>query len=304
MKRYLILGLAVQCFALPSKRLAEQRFQNQNYKKALETWVELLEESPQNALYALKAAELKFLLEGRGPALQLLNEFQKKNQKKLSLKEIQELRKKTQELSRTFWSEEAQTFYLQAVSKANLKDWSASHAAITQALALEPGQIKILELKAEIEKSLGSHSAASETLSQLAVLEPESLIVQEKLIESHVFHGRFQEAKTVLDGLSKKTPLSFRAQLARAVCLWELGKKNESKEIVQHLARSLKSTEASLPAPLLWMLHKIETDKPEPSSEAKAFGKSLKKVSVDEASLLIDGWDPYRLAEYTAALSK
>jgi len=304
MKRYLILGLAVQCFALPSKRLAEQRFQSQNYKKALETWTELLEDSPENSLYALKASELKFLLEGRGPALQLLKEFQEKNQKRLSLKEIQDLRKKTQELSKIFWSEEAQTFYLQALSKANLKDWTASHAAITQAVALEPGQMKILELKAEIEKSLGSHAAAFDSLSQLSILEPESLSVQEKLIESHIFHGRFQEAKTILDSLSKKQPPSFRIQLARAVCLWELGKKDESQEIVEELARKFKNTDSPLPAPILWMLHRIESDKSDPSSEAKALLKAFKKLSTDETALWIDGWDPYRLAQYSTALSK
>jgi len=303
MKRYLILSLALQVWAAPIRQTAEQYYQQHDFKTALKTWEELLEDSPRQVPYALKVAGLKLLLEGRNSALKFLEDFKKESLASLSSQEIQELKRKSIDLYKVFLSEEAQVHYLQALSKTKLKDWLAGQALINHALLLEPGNLQILELKVEIDKTLGAFSAAYETLKQLYTISPESEIYREKLAEYHLFHGQFEAAKAILEGPSKFS-LSQRSKFALAVALWELGQKSQSRKMIEDLVQNRESSQTEIAPPLLWMLHRMELDKSKNSKDAKAFLAALKEASSEKTRFLVDGWDPYRLSAYLDNFSK
>jgi predicted Zn-dependent protease len=283
-----------------SAPLAEQQFSQHQFKDSLATWKNLLEQSPKNLSYAMKVAEMEFLLQGRTQAIEGLRAFLKKNEKVLSVNQVQEIQKKIIELSETFISEEGQVNYLQALSKVNLKEFSSSLPALKHSIQIEPGNLKILILKAEVEKELGFSTDSYQTLKEAFRIDPFSQKTRERLVEAHVFHGKFLEAKALLED---RENISAREKLALAVSDFELGDKENSQVLINDLLRSKKPEFSQHPV-TLWMALRSDLETSPLSQETRKELRKLLQASSLKDSYLIDGWDPYRLGTQLESLRK
>lgn len=283
-----------------SPQTAEQQFSQHLFKDSLVTWKKLLEQSPKNFSYAIKVSEMEFLLQGRAQAIEVLRTFHKKNEKTLSPNQKQEIQNKIIDFSETFISEEGQANYLQALTKANLKEFSSSLPALNHASRIEPGNLKILNLKAEVEKELGYTSDSYQTLKEAFAIDPFSQKTRERLVEAHIFHGKFLEAKLVLEKLESISP---REKLALAACDFELGEKADSQKLIGELLRNKKSDLSYHPV-TRWMALRNEMETLPLSKETRAELKKVLQASSDKKSYLVDGWDPYRLGSQMESLQK
>lgn len=286
----LLLGTLAWGSELTQK--ASQQLSEYRFKEALTSWKEIYQKTPHSLDAALRVSELQLLLEGRNAALDTLKAFQKKNRNNLSNSQKQEINEKLLEWNEMFLVEEAQINYLQALSKSELKKWSEGIHPITQAVALEPGNTKILSLKAEIEKQTGNISAYLNTLGNLQKTLPESEKLTDKVVEALVYQQQYAEVEKLL---SKKDflQLSLRSRVALIVSLWEMGKKEEADKLLSDLIRNRKSGPHSHPA-LSWMLARTRKD------ELRAF----LDLGEHPQQLKVDGWDPYRLQEQVKTLTQ
>lgn len=302
--KYLVL--LIVCFswlAHPlSQPLAQEQYHDYDFKSSLKTYTELFTQSPQSVHLALKTAELVFLVEGRTPAIKLLRDFLEKQKRTLSPQEAQEIQRKIIVFSNRFLLEEAQTHYLQAELKTKLKDWKAGLAPITQAAALEPGNLKVLLLKSEIEQRVGLPHPAYQSLKEAYWIDPQSEKIVDRLSEAHIFHGHYDAVCELLEK-NGRTALSNRNKLALAVAKWELGKKSEGQKLVEELMRNKKQDMSQHPA-LIWMVYRIQFENSPDSIESKSALKTFRKSAHPNEKLLLDGWDPYRLASQLAQLTQ
>jgi predicted Zn-dependent protease len=243
---------------------------------------------------------MEFLLQGRTQAIEGLRAFLKKNEKVLSVNQVQEIQKKIIELSETFISEEGQVNYLQALSKVNLKEFSSSLPALKHSIQIEPGNLKILILKAEVEKELGFSTDSYQTLKEAFRIDPFSQKTRERLVEAHVFHGKFLEAKALLED---RENISAREKLALAVSDFELGDKENSQVLINDLLRSKKPEFSQHPV-TLWMALRSDLETSPLSQETRKELRKLLQASSLKDSYLIDGWDPYRLGTQLESLRK
>ncbi|NBX76495.1 MAG: hypothetical protein EBQ92_08065 [Proteobacteria bacterium] len=292
----LLFGLAAIA-AGASKQQAEAFFQKYEFKKSLAEWTELYRKFPNKWEYAKQVANLQLLLEGRPKAVETVRNFPSQQETEIS--------KQIMELSEVFLSEEAQSHYLQALSKTNLNEWNASLSPIKQASALESDNLKILFLKYEIEKHLDLYDQAYETLKAIQKIDSFSIKTKERLAESHIYHGRFSEAESLLETIDRES-LSSRGKLALGVSLWELGKKEKAESLIIEVSH-LRKPELSHHPVTLWMLYRIASEESEDSQKSQDAKMALKvflKSSGDEERLLIDGWDPYRLTDHRVALAR
>jgi len=285
-----------------SKQQAENLFQKYEFKKALSEWTELYRTFPNNWDYAKQVANLQLLLEGRPKAQETVRKFLTQQDNFLSSANKQEISKQIVELSEVFLSEEAQSHYLQALSKTNLKEWNSSLSPIKQASALESDNLKILSLKYEIEKYLDLHSQAYETLKSIQKLDSYSAKQKERLAESHIYHGKFSEAESLLETIDRGS-LSSRSKMALGVSLWESGKKEEAESLIAEVSHLKKSDLAHHPV-ILWMLYRIALEQSPDSQDAPTALKAFLKASGDKERVLIDGWDPYRVTDHRVTLAK
>lgn len=302
MRQLLILvSVLVTASAIASKHTAETLFKKEDFKKSLLAYLKLSEENPQDLTLLFKTSDLKLLLEGRVAAWDVLNNALKKYSKVLTHSQKQEIGKKKLEYSQVFISEEAQTHFLQALSKAKLKEWTAALSPIVQAASVEPGNLSVLNLKADIERELQNYGAAYTTLKEIAQINPQTEHLVERLAEAHIYHKHYLEAVELLkkDSLSSLTP---RAKIALAVAHWELGNRDAAKKLIDELTRSKKSEWSQHPV-TLWMLYRLENSETESPQAALAL-KNFLKASSEKDKFLVDSWDPYQLALQIDTLAK
>lgn len=288
-----LLSVSVAMATETPKQQADSFYRNYEFKKALAAWSELFEKSPTNWLYAKQVADLQFLLEGRAKAFETLRTF---------LPQKPEAAKKILELAEIFVSEEAQTHYLQALSKTQIKEWNSALSPVTQAAAIEPTNLKILSLKYDIEKKMELHAQALETLKAIHKIDTVTPKTIERLAESLIFHGKFSEAKALLETLDP-IRTSNRAKMALAVSLWELNKKEEAQELLLEITQNKRAELAHHPV-TLWMMYRLALDETGDSKETKSAHKVFLKASAEEDKVLVDGWDPYRISHYRTILAK
>ncbi|NBV51444.1 hypothetical protein EBR78_09555 [bacterium] len=286
---------------IASKHSAETLFKKEEYKKSLSAYLKLAEETPQDLSLLFRTSDLKLLLEGRVAALELLNSILKKYSKLLTHSQKQEIAKKKLEYSQVFISEEAQTHFLQALSKTRLKEWTAAFSPIVQAASVEPGNLLVLNLKADIERELQNYGAAYTTLKEIAHINPRTEHLLERLAEAHIYHKNYSEAVQLLEE-EPIASLSSRAKLALAVAHWELGNEDTAKKLIEELTRSKKSEWSQHPV-TLWMLYRLESSEAN-SSQAKTALKNFLKASSDKTKILVESWDPYQMALQVDSLAK
>ena len=302
MRQLLVLGsLLLAVTGIASKHSAETLFKKEDYRKALSAYLKLSEETPQDLNLLFKTSDLKLLLEGRVAALDVLNSALKKYSQVLTHSQKQEITKKKLEYSKVFISEEAQTHYLQALSKTKLQEWAAAYSPILQAASLEPGNLMILNLKADIERELQNYGAAYATLKEITQLDPTTDHLEERLAEAHIYHKNYSAAVQLLEN-QPVANLSSRAKVALAVAHWELGDREEAKTLIKDLAKSKKSDWGQHPV-TLWMLYRLESSETENPQAAIAL-KQFLNASSEKTKVLIDSWDPYQLTLQVNALAK
>lgn len=302
MRRFLVLvSVTLAITGIASKHSAETLFKKEEYKKSLAAYLKLAEETPQDLSLLLKTSDLKLLLEGRVAALDVLNSALKKYSKVLTQSQKQEIAKKKLEYSQVFISEEAQTHFLQALSKTKLKEWTAAFSPIVQAASVEPGNLIVLTLKADIERELQNYGAAYSTLKEIAQINPRTEHLLERLAEAHIYHKNYSEVVQLL-GEESLQSLSPRAKLALAVAHWELGNEDPAKKLIEELTRQKKSEWSQHPV-TLWMLYRLESSEPH-NSEAETALKNFLKASSVKTKFLVESWDPYQIALQAGSLAK
>jgi len=282
-----------------SPQAAQAAFDSHQFQKSLSLWAQLYKKSPQNFSYGLKTAELTFLVEGRKPALALLEKIQEK-EKTLTATEKESLKKKKKEFLETFFSEEAQTFTLQAASKIRLKEWPLALSLIQQANTLEASHTQILKLKSEIEKHLGQNSEACSSLRALNDLENSLMEAQEDLLECQIYSGNFEEVKQELSRLKK---LSFRQKLA----LLEANLKTHSLNEAGTVFESLKLENAKILSQspeYQWLSYQFYSLKKENEKLANQSKKKLLALKAQGSLSENSKWDPYRLIAQLETLTK
>lgn len=285
-----------------SPQAAQSAFDSHQFQKSLHLWTELYKQNPQNFSYGLKTVELTFLVEGRKPALALLEKIQEK-EKKLSPTEKEILKRKKKEFLETFFSEEAQTFTLQAASKIRLKEWPLALSLIQQADALEASHTQILKLKSEIEKHLGQNSEACSSLKALKDLEDPLMEVQEDLLECQIYSSNFEGVKQELSRLKK---LSFRQKLA----LFEANLKTHSLNDAEMVFESLKLENAKILSQspeyqwLSFQFFSLKKESEKLATQSKKKLLALLALKAQGSSSENSKWDPYRLTAQLETLTK
>lgn len=282
-----------------SPRAAQSAFDQHQFQKSLNLWSDLYKKHPDNFSYGLKTAELTFLLEGRGPALALLEQMAK-NQSRFSVTEKELLKKKKKEFLEAFQSEEAQTLMLQASSKTRLKEWQMAWDLVRQANAVESSNLQVLSLKKTIEKHLGKVSEACTTLKSLESLAFASENIQLDRVECDIAQGNYESVKEAVEKI--KNP-SFREKLA----LLEAYIQTKALDKASIILESIKTeNEKSLSKSIEfhWLAFQFYSQK----KDFKKLAAKSKKRVLDLASVPdktnTSLWDPFQIKTQLASLAK
>lgn len=280
-------------------RAAETAFNQHQFQKALSLWSELFKKQPENISYGFKTAELTFLLEGRGPALALLEKI-KNNSKRLSFADQEKLEKKRKKFLEAFLSEEAQTFFLQAASKTQLKEWGIAWNLIRQANTLESSNVQILDLKKNIEKHLGKVSEACATVRSLEALLPSPQTTYFDRVECELAEGHYEKVKESIERV--KNP-SFQEKLALLDACIQTQAIEKAGQVLESIkAENGKSLSKSLE--FHWLSFQYYSKKQGSEKLAAQSKKRLLALASIPEEADNSLWDPFQVKAQLALLAK
>ncbi len=256
---------------------AEYYYNRQDFKQALELYSSANE--PKNTI---KIAELKFLLNGRSAAREVLVSALEKN-RELSPEYRTQLSDKLSVLLESFVSDEGQSEFFRAQTKIRHGDWTSAKILLEAAAGREDGNALVLELKAQCEKELKKTREYTNTLTQLRDLNPFATSVTEKLAEAYFADGDYSKIQSLFS--SQRPQKNSYSNLLLLMSKSETGKFLDLDE--------LEDFAPSYPIALFYVgkeLIKNEEDRQEAL-------KLLEQFNLKYTNHLLDGWDPLKISE-------
>jgi len=278
---------------------AQQAFDSHQFQKALSLWTQLYKQNPHQFSYGLKTAELKFLLEGRKAALSLLSKIEE-NKEPLPPIEKQVLEKKKKEFLESFLSEEAQTYFLQADSKMQLKEWATALSLIQQANSVEPFHGQILQAKLAAERQMGLYSELLATLEALKSLDYDNSKFQDDGIEAEIALGEFDN---VIKKLENSKKLSFRGKLALLEAYLKTNENEKAKELFDSFQVE-NSRLLSQSIEFQWLAFEFYSSQKQFQKQASQTQKRLLALLEKQDGNNTSQWNPYRINSQSEILAK
>ncbi|MEZ4749693.1 MAG: hypothetical protein R3B54_03420 [Bdellovibrionota bacterium] len=285
--------------AVPSSaEAAEYYFRNQDYRKSLALWVEFLQTQPENVGAVLRVGELTLLLEGRSSLDEFVARQVAPRLRSFAPEQFRQLNEGLERLQSRFLTDKGQARYLQSVEHFKVNDCKEALVLLDEAVALEKGNLRALQLKASCEAELELWERRFSTLKRAARSNPLQPETQQRLLESYAYFGEYGRLIAELQGASAKQ-LSPRERTAWAVALWN-EKQNDS---AWRVVRGLLGETATPKHPVLFflagdLLSQTSRD------QASHYYKTFLARAADPSEILIDGLDPYHTERFLPLAQK
>ncbi|MCB0416459.1 MAG: hypothetical protein H6617_11410 [Bdellovibrionaceae bacterium] len=281
-----------------SSEAAEYYFRNQDYRKSLALWGEFLQSQPDNVGGVLRVGELTLLLEGRPSLDEFISRQVAPRVRSFSPEQFHQLNEGLERLQSRFLTDKGQARYLQSLEHFKVHDCKEALVLLDEAVSLEKGNLRALQLKASCEAALELWEKRFSTLKRAARSNPLQPEVQQRLFESYVYFGEYGRLIAELQGVSAKQ-LSPRERTAWAVALWN-EKKNDS---AWRVVRGLLSEPGSPKHPVLYFLAgDLLSDSTR--EQASRYFKTFLARAADPGEILIDGLDPYHTERFLPLAQK
>lgn len=290
----IVVSSALATPADPLALSAEYYYSKYDYKQAYQLWSEVLKRQPGNLPAFFRVCELKVMFEGRAACRDLGRTFLKQTAVPLNAEARRSVRDKLDQLQKTFLTDRGQSLYFQAIAKTRKKDCPAALPLLTQSLAFEKGNVRILKEKLRCEKSLGLTDKFYETTKLAYEGDPFDSEINDDLMELHAYQLDFAKVLEMRDADpdANRTP---RFRLAAGIALFETGNASEALGEL----RAFNEQERQV-HPIVWLtIGKILAQRPEAGAEAIPYLERFLSSAGRVEKTLIEGWDPYRSAEKT-----
>ncbi len=292
--RFFLFLFLLNVFASEPLQNLSKFLSKKDYENALLYWNKILEKKAD--LCALfKVSELEMLLSGREASQKVLLDYLKKFGSSLSEHEKKEIIRKLSELLETFFSEDGQALYFQAVEKIKNNDCASALNLLERAMAFEKGNLKILTKKIQCEKVEKNLKNLYYSLEMAYRMNPYLTETLEELIEVSLYFGDYKKALNYLDTSAKN---SIRMKTALAYSLFKTGDEDKAFLIVNELMKEIKTV---IPPILYFIKGKLLISKNK-SDEALKLLENF--VSLAEKSSPTSFFDPYRLDEKVLDVKK
>ncbi len=280
-----------------SQAAAEYYYRLQDYTQALPLWTEVLQSDSRNLLAISRVAELRLWSQGRSGISEFFAKVLEPGH--LSKDARSFVKAKYRELQSVFLLDASQNLYLQAKQRAVVSDLAGALEHVGRAEASEPGQLLVLEYKAELQRQLGSWDAYLASLRQVHTSFPFDPANISSLAEAQFYHSEFSEVGNTLAQLDE--PLNLAQQCLRLAASVEEGKGSEILGSLRSIALDRRLGD-KVPPILFYSLalaHQQEdqTNSVEVKRWYRRFVESAQTGSETK-------WDPYRLKERTVAATK
>lgn len=271
---------------------AEYYFQKQDYPQSLLLWQKELERQPDNLSAVLRVSDLKFLLEGREAAKQVLLKYLDESQGPPFAEKRAKAKEKLSYFQSTFLSEDAQTQYFKGVFRKSKDDCVNAVPLFDKALATEKENTLILREKAKCEFQTGLWANYYATLKLLANADPFDIKTVGQLLEAHS-HFNKKEEITVLFQKDADFSAVFNHRLIYALALLDTGRGDQAMPIFLSLAGETKNFQ--LPAVIFYGIGKILSERKDSGGEALSYFDKFTRSFPTRPLILENQWDPYHL---------
>jgi tetratricopeptide (TPR) repeat protein len=300
----LVFSLALLCQATVradvSSTAAQYYFDHREYAQSLALWEAIYKRQPENVEALCRVAELKLLLEGRVQSRDTIVEFLKQHSQ-LRAEEKEAIRSRFERIQSFFLTDEGQTAFLQAKTRVERKDYQGALAALERSMALERGNVKVLKVKANCERSLGLWESFSQTAKQAFENDPFDPDVVGDMTDAFTYRSQYPKVIELFQS-NPELLSSVRNRTAYAVAMAESGSVSTAVPLLQTLVEKGKSNAI---APILWfelgsVLAKRRDTTAEATNYLEQFIRSVPTSLVGISSSGPSGeasWDPYRTGE-------
>ncbi len=300
---YILLSakaLAIAVSSSPSSPLAvaaDYYSSKHDYNQSLDLWTKVYTTEPQSVEAMLKVSELELLIKGHETAQQTILQFLKKQKNILSPSVIKDIQGRLWIMQNRFIKDESQSLYLQAMTKIKLLDFSQGLALLNRSIALENGNLLVLQAKANCEKKLSLFNKFYETLKLASSVVEMNRGWSESLLEAQYYFKDYGDVVTWFE-LQVKSTLSPRQRLSSGMALIETGQEKEGALLLSQLHNSRQSNPVF---PILWYgLGRVLIKKPATIGAGVQYLERFLSATGQVDTLSIDGWDPYRSLEKVA----
>lgn len=265
-----------------------------DYNQSLDLWTKVYTSQPQSVEAMLKVSELELLIKGHETAQQTILQFLHKQKNILSPYVIKDIQGRLWIMQNRFIKDESQSLYLQAITKIKLLDFSQGLALLNQSIALENGNLLVLQAKTNCEKKLGLFNKFYETLKLASSVVEMNRDWSESLLEAQYYFKDYGDMVTWFE-LQVKSTLSPRQRLASGMALIEKGQEKEGAFLLSQLHDSGKRSPVF---PILWYgLGRVLIKQPATIGAGVQYLERFLSATGQVDTLSIDGWDPYRSLE-------
>lgn len=277
--------------AIPNlAQAAEYYFAKHDYSESLKLWQQLYQSQPESLEIMEKVAELQLMLEGHESAQKTISDFRKTNSDWLSWETDKRILNLLNETQSRFVKAEAQSLYFQARSKIKLKNFSQALGLLNQSWSLEKGNVLILVLKADCEKTLGLFSKYYETVKIAAELTLYDKSWMDQLLEAQFY---FKDYKDILSWYESQKRKDLTVRQTLAVGMAYIDTKNPEKGIII-LNRILDSHKVGSAYPIVWYgMGKAWCDEYNHGTGNNSYWDKFVRVMKVARPKTEDSWDPY-----------
>lgn len=277
---------------LPSDPLvsAAQYFDGQHqFEESLKLWSALAVRYPENTRIILKLADYELWISGRLKARETLRRALRSSAVPTEYKFV--LRDRLSAINSVFLSDEGQSQFLQAVSKAKRGDYEGSEELLQSANRLENINSTVLRELSRCQGELRAIDRYSETLQNLLELEPYDWKARLALADALLHQKRSAQAIPLLKEMAG-TAVPAQTRLASA--LYDNGEVEQALHIFRELAKRKN------PHPIVWYyLGRGSEGKKSASNRLfETFLAGAKKNRIDQP------WDPFHLVSRMEEIEK
>ncbi|MCB0404966.1 MAG: hypothetical protein KDD51_09280 [Bdellovibrionales bacterium] len=253
---------------------------------------------PDNVGAVLRVGELTLLLEGRPSLDEFVSRRVAPRARGFSSDQFRQLNEGLERLQSRFLTDKGQARYLQSVEHFKVSDCKEALVLLDEAVALEKGNLRALQLKASCEAELEMWEQRFATLKRASRSNPLQLETQQRVLESYVYFGEYGRVIAELQGANAKQ-LSVRERTAWAVALWNEKRSDSAWRVV----RTLLSESGAAKHPVLYFLAGDLLGE-KSREQATQYYKSFIARAADTNEILVDGLDPYHTERFLPLAQK
>ena len=296
----LILSLVIftsTAFGLPREPLVDAAVyfsEKHQYDEALKLWEKLAKRYPADGSILLKLCDTQLLLHGKAKARETL--VSSVSSKTFSPENKQLIRKRLGEINALFVTDEGQSNYYQAISRAHHGDYQRAESLLEFAHRSEGGNTRVLRELARCQIKQLELERYANTLRLLISFEPFEWAHPLALSDVCLHLQRPNEALEILESVPELSRgLELKTRLA--VALYEMERHARAASMFKELAQQPKVH------PTVWYyLGKISETSKKPSALSTHYYRLF--VETTEKSMAPSSLDPFRLKTRLAEIKR